>query len=109
MKGRQAMAQQHAARPQPPEQADPLEEIYRRLVSIHHALATDLDGGAELQARMRHRVKDLLDYVGEKLDARDAARSTSGTHAIDAGPLTSSSSRESRREPEIGQSARPRN
>jgi hypothetical protein len=53
-----------------------LEEVYRRLVSIHHALATDLDGGAELQTRMRHRVKELLDYVGGKLDARDTAPSS---------------------------------
>jgi hypothetical protein len=100
------MPQQHAARAQPPEKADPLEEIYRRLVSIHHALATDLDGGAELQTRMRHRVKDLLDYVEGQLDARDEARSSTGTRAVDAGPLTPSSSRESRREPEIGRSAR---
>ena len=40
------MPQLRAARPQPPEKADPLEEIYRRLVSIHHALATDLYSGA---------------------------------------------------------------
>jgi hypothetical protein len=102
------MPQQHAARTQPPENADPLEEIYRRLVSMHHALATDLDGGAELQTRMRHRVKDLLDYVGGKLDARDAAPASTGTRAVDAVPLTPGSSHESRREPEIGRSARRR-
>jgi hypothetical protein len=100
------MPHQHAARAQPPEMADTLEEIYRRLVSIHHALATDLDGGAELQTRTRHRVKDLLDYVGGKLDARDAARSSTGARAVDAGPLTPSSSRESRHEPGTGRSAR---
>jgi hypothetical protein len=105
MKGRPAMPEQHAPRPRPPESADPLEEIYRRLVSIHHALATDLDGGAALQTRMRHRVKDLLDYVGGKLDARDAARSAGVPRATDPAP---SSSRESGREPEIGRSARPR-
>ena len=102
------MPKQHAARAPLPEKADPLEEIYGRLVSIHHALATDLDGGAELQTRMRHRVKDLLDYVGGKLDARDVAPSSTGTRAVDAVPLTPGSSHESRREPEIGRPARRR-
>ena len=102
------MPQQNAPRSRPPESADPLEEIHRRLVSIHHALATDLDGGAALQTRMRHRVKDLLDYVGGKLDARDGARSAGVPQAPDPSPLASSSSRETGPEPEIGQSARRR-
>ena len=102
------MPQENAPRPQPPESADPLEEVYRRLVSIHHALATDLDGSAALQTRMRHRVKDLLDYVGGRLDARDVARSAGVPRATDPGPLASSSSRETGLAPEIGRSARRR-
>ena len=90
------MPHQPTPRPQPPENADPLAEVYRRLVSIHHALATDLDGGAELQTRMRHRVEDLLEYVGAKLDLRETS-AASAAHASEAGAVTSSSSRESRR------------
>ena len=99
------MPHQNASRPQPPERADPLEEIYRRLVSIHHALATDLDDSAALQTRMRHRVKDLLDYVGGKLDARDAARSADTTPVPDSRPPASTSSPDGSRVPEIGRSA----
>lgn len=94
------MTQQPAARPQPPESSDPLDEVYRRLVSIHHALATDLDGGAELQTRTRHRVKELLDYVGGKLDAREAAPTVS-----DTSPLTPSHTPESRHQAKNGRPA----
>jgi hypothetical protein len=99
------MPQQRAE--SPPESADPLEEVYRRLVSIHHALATDLDGGVELQTRTRHRVKDLLDYVGGKLDTRETTRPASGPRTLDAGPPKPNASRASRPEARAGRSARP--
>jgi hypothetical protein len=43
--------------------ADSLEEIARRLARIHVSLATNLDGGRELQSWTREQIESLMSYV----------------------------------------------
>ena len=49
--------------------ADSLEEIARRLARIHHSLATNLDGGSELQSWTREQIESLMSYVDAVIDA----------------------------------------
>jgi hypothetical protein len=56
--------------------ADALEEVARRLVAIHVALAERLDGGRELQTWTRHKIEDLMKYVDEAIDAEAATRAS---------------------------------
>jgi hypothetical protein len=58
--------------------AEPLEEIARRLVAIHVALAERLDGGRDLQTWTRHQIEDLMAYVDDAIDAE--AEMKGGTH-----------------------------
>jgi hypothetical protein len=45
-----------------------LEEIARQLTTIHVSLASNLDGGRELQTWTRKQVEDLLRYVDHAID-----------------------------------------
>jgi hypothetical protein len=45
-----------------------LEEIARRLTAIHVSLATNLDGGRELQTWARRQIEDVLGYIDGTLD-----------------------------------------
>jgi hypothetical protein len=50
-----------------------LEEIARRLTALHVSLATNLDGGRELQLWARQEIEGILAYVDDAVDT-DAAR-----------------------------------
>jgi hypothetical protein len=48
--------------------ADRLEEIARRLVAIHVALAQRPAGGPEIQTWTQDRIEDLMSYVDDTID-----------------------------------------
>jgi Ser/Thr protein kinase RdoA (MazF antagonist) len=48
--------------------AETLEEIARRLTRIHVSLATNLDGGRELQSWTREQIESLMAYVDAVID-----------------------------------------
>ena len=54
-----------------------LEEIMRQLVAIHYPLATNLDGGRDLQTRTRQRVETLMATVEAAMQAEQAGRGSS--------------------------------
>ena len=56
---------EQAPMPAPGEQ---LEEIARQLTAIHVSLATNLDGGRELQTWTRHQIEDVLKYIDLAID-----------------------------------------
>jgi len=54
-----------ASTPAPGEQ---LEEIACQLTAIHVSLATNLDGGRELQTWTRHQIEDVLKFIDLAID-----------------------------------------
>lgn len=61
--------------------ATTLDEIRRRLVSIHYALMEGPHGDRELQRRTRERLMELLEYVNDALEQQKQTNAaiTSGT------------------------------
>ncbi len=51
-----------------------LEEIARRLTAIHVSLATNLDGGRDLQTWARRQIEGVLGYIDGTLDQYGAPR-----------------------------------
>lgn len=51
---------------------EPLEVVAQRLARIHMSLATNLDGGRELQTWTREQIEDLMAYVDSVIDAQPA-------------------------------------
>jgi hypothetical protein len=49
--------------------ADRLEEIARRLVAIHVAIAQRPEGGPEIQAWTQNQIEDLMSYVDATIDS----------------------------------------
>ncbi len=47
-----------------------LEEIAKRLVEVHIALASNLDGGREIQTWTRHQIETLMAYVDSVIDGQ---------------------------------------
>jgi hypothetical protein len=45
-----------------------LEEIARRLTAIHVSLATNLDGGRDLQTWARQEIEGVLGYIDGAID-----------------------------------------
>jgi len=45
-----------------------LEEITRQLTEVHVSLATNLDGGRELQTWTRHQIEQILQYIDQAID-----------------------------------------
>lgn len=50
--------------------AEQLEEIAKRLVEVHVALASNLDGGRDMQTWTRHRIENLIAYVDSVIDGQ---------------------------------------
>ena len=48
--------------------ADRLEEIARRLVAIHVAIAQRPEGGPEIQAWTQEQIEGLMSYVDDTID-----------------------------------------
>ena len=54
--------------PAPYVEVEQLEETARQLTAIHVSLATNLDGGRELQTWTRHQIEDVLKYIDLVID-----------------------------------------
>jgi hypothetical protein len=65
------MATQRNASNVTPAQVDHLEEIARQLTAVHVSLATNLDGGREVQSWTRHQIEQVLKYIDEAIDAAE--------------------------------------
>lgn len=50
-----------------------LQEIRRRLISIHYELAEGPHGDRDLQRRTRERLMDLMRYVNEAIESPPAS------------------------------------
>ncbi len=69
------MTIEQAASAGPHASVEPLEEIARRLARVHLSLATNLDGGHELQRWTLGQLEDLMTYVDSVIDGQTATKS----------------------------------
>jgi len=60
-----------------------LQEIRRRLISIHYELAEGPHGDRELQRRTRERLMDLMRYVNDVIESPPAS---SGARSVQPQP-----------------------
>ena len=51
-----------------------LQEIRRRLISIHYELSEGPHGDRDLQRRTRERLMDLMRYVNDAIDSPGTSR-----------------------------------
>lgn len=65
------MATQQTRSGVPPAHVEQLEEIARQLTAVHVSLATNLDGGRELQTWTRHQIEDVLKYIDLAIDTAE--------------------------------------
>lgn len=65
------MATQQDASDVSPAHVDQLEEIARQLTAVHVSLATNLDGGRELQTWTRHQIEQILLYIDQAIDTAE--------------------------------------
>ena len=54
-----------------PAHVDQLEEIARQLTAVHVSLATNLEGGRELQTWTRHQIEQILAYIDQAIDTAE--------------------------------------
>ena len=62
------MPKKQLTAPPPALIADRLEEVARRLVAIHVAIAQRPEGGPEIQAWTQDRIEELMSYVDDTID-----------------------------------------
>jgi hypothetical protein len=66
--GPRTMPKKQLTAPPPALIADRLEEVARRLVAIHVAIAQRPEGGPEIQAWTQDRIEELMSYVDDTID-----------------------------------------